>query len=71
MPLRELKSFERLPVKKGEAQTLRFRIPISELEKWDMKEHRWKLYNGQYHVLVGAGSQDIRLDATINISDDK
>lgn len=67
MPLKELKSFERISIRNGEAQTIRFRIPVSELQKWDLKEQQWKLYSGQYHVLIGASSQDIRLDATIKL----
>lgn len=63
MPLKELKGFKRVHVRRGEESTVEFRIPASELQKWDLKQGGWKLYPGTYHVLVGASSQDIRLSA--------
>ncbi len=67
MPLKELKNFKRIHINKGAIQVQEFRIPVNELQKWDMKQNNWKLYTGEYHILVGASSQDIKLDATIRI----
>lgn len=70
MPVKELKSFERIFIKRGEAQTIRFGIPLSELQKWNDEAHRWELYKGQYDIMIGASSQDIRLDVPVKINID-
>jgi beta-glucosidase len=54
---------------KGETQTLQFYIPVNELKKWDLRNKQWKLYPGEYHVMAGASSQDIRLNERIKIRD--
>src|SRR5487761_746565 len=32
----------------------------------DMSSHRWKVDRGQYEILIGSSSQDIRLRSTIS-----
>jgi len=65
MPVKELKAFRRIEVKKDGSQTLTFRIPVQELQKWDLSKQRWTLYPGNYQLLIGASSADIRLRTTI------
>jgi beta-glucosidase len=67
MPLKELKSFKRISVTKGDQQTVQFRIPLQELQKWDLQNHQWKIYPGDYSILVGGSSQDVRLSSIIKI----
>jgi beta-glucosidase len=67
MPLKELKAFKRVSVTKGDAQTVQFKIPLQELQKWDLQKHQWKIYPGDYSILVGSSSQDIKLTSTIKI----
>jgi beta-glucosidase len=67
MPIKELKNFKRVNILKGETQTLQFYIPVNELKKWDLDNKQWKLYSGEYHVMIGAGSLDIRLNEIIKI----
>ena len=67
MPLKELKAFKRIHVAKGGEKTVHFRIPLSELQKWDLAAKEWKLYPGDYTISVGADSQDIKLNSTITI----
>ena len=68
MPLKELKSFKRVSLKHGKDKTVRFRIPVAELMKWDMPAHAWKLYPGSYKLLIGGHSADIRLTTTLNFN---
>jgi beta-glucosidase len=42
------------------------RIPVADLQKWDMKEKRWKLYEGEYRVVIGSHSQDRRLESNMH-----
>ena len=71
MPLKELKAFKRVQTIKNNQQTIRFSIPVSELQKWDMKKNKWVLYPGSYSVLVGSSSEDIRLRSVVNIREKK
>ncbi|MGZ3938767.1 MAG: glycoside hydrolase family 3 C-terminal domain-containing protein, partial [Flavisolibacter sp.] len=67
MPLKELKAFKRVFVAKGKTQAIQLRIPVQELQKWDLKESQWKLYPGNYTLLIGSSSQDIRLKSTLTV----
>lgn len=67
MPLKELKGFKRVSVTKGDQQTIQFKIPLQELQKWDLQKHGWKIYPGDYSILVGSSSQDVKLTSAIKI----
>ncbi|CAN5554131.1 glycoside hydrolase family 3 C-terminal domain-containing protein [soil metagenome] len=59
MPLKELKAFKRISVKKGKSGMLQFSIPATELKKWDLNQHGWKLYPGDYYVCIGKNSGEM------------
>jgi beta-glucosidase len=67
MPLKELKSFKRIFVEKEKSKTVQFKIPLQELQKWDLQQHQWKIYPGDYSVLIGSSSQDIKLKSTVTV----
>lgn len=67
MPVEELKAFKRIHVKKGEEEVIQLSIPVSELMKWDLKQGKWLLYPGNYTLIVGGNSQDMKLHSVINI----
>jgi beta-glucosidase len=61
MPVKELKNFKRITVKKGAAENIILKIPVEELQKWDMTTHSWKLYPGTYKLVLGSNSADQKL----------
>jgi len=61
MPVKELKSFKRISVTQGNEQTVTLKIPVSELQKWDITTHKWKLYAGNYKLVLGSNSQDSKI----------
>ena len=67
MPLKELKSFRRVNIKKGEASTVTLSIPVSELKKWDEPTHSWKLYKGKYTIAIGKNANEFLLQKNINL----
>ena len=67
MPLKELKGFRRVQVRKGVSSTIAFNIPVSELKKWDLQKNTWHLYNGNYNIVVGGDSQDEKLVAVVKV----
>ena len=61
MPVKELKAFKRVTVKKGESGLVKLSIPVTELQKWDVDKHRWKLYPGHYKLCIGPNSGNFLL----------
>lgn len=55
-PVKELKGFERLELKAGEINTIRFNLPVSDFAFWniDMKE---AVEPGKFKVMVGTSSE--------------
>ncbi|MES1220116.1 MAG: glycoside hydrolase family 3 C-terminal domain-containing protein, partial [Bacteroidota bacterium] len=67
MPVKELKAFKRLSITKNKNGVAEFRIPVSDLQKWDMENHKWKLYPGDYIFTAGSSSMDGKLSATLHL----
>lgn len=67
MPVKELKAFHRTTVPAGGTQTLSLAIPMSELQKWDPATGKWKLFKGNYKLILGSHSRDEKLTATFGV----
>jgi beta-glucosidase len=67
MPVKELKGFKRVSVTQGNEQLVTIKIPVSDLQKWDMQKHNWKLYPGEYKLFLGSNSQDEKLKYSFSI----
>jgi beta-glucosidase len=67
MPVKELKSFKRASVTKGDAQSITIKIPIMELQKWDMGTHGWRVYPGNYKLILGSNSRDEKLSMPFRV----
>jgi len=67
MPVKELKSFKRVSVAKGGAQSVVLKIPVKELQKWDMSSHQWKVYPGEYKLILGDNSKDEKVEITFSV----
>jgi beta-glucosidase len=68
MPIKELKGFKRVTVSKGNEQLVTIKIPVKELQKWDLQKHNWKLYPGDYKLILGSNSADEKLTADFKIN---
>lgn len=66
-PVKELKQFARLSLQPGQMQRVQLELPRSAFAHYDTSTHGWKGDAGQYQILVGASSQDIRLRSTISV----
>ena len=60
-PAYELKGFDKKLIAKG--KSVEFRIPLSysAFSYYDVDTHSWKVDAGDYSILIGASSEDIRL----------
>ncbi|NJO01773.1 MAG: beta-glucosidase BglX [Bacteroidia bacterium] len=57
-PIKELKGFRKVMLKKGESQTITFSLPASELGFYD-NEGDYRLEPGQFKVFVGGNSREV------------
>lgn len=65
-PVKELKGFKKIFLKKGESQTVTFTISVEDLKFYD-KDMRWTYEPGAFTVFVGANSRDAQgVDFTLN-----
>jgi beta-glucosidase len=67
MPIKELKGFKRISVAQGSQQSVTIKIPVAELQKWDLKKNGWRLYPGDYKLVLGSNSQDEKLKYTFMV----
>lgn len=63
-----LRGFERIKLKPGETKNVRFVIQPSHLEKLDQDMH-WIVESGEYEIMLGSSSEDIRLKGKINVEE--
>jgi beta-glucosidase len=67
-PLKELKGFQRVALKPGEAQTLSFTIDRETLSFYG-RDLKWGAEAGKFELMVGSASDDIRLKQTIELTE--
>jgi len=59
-PIKELKAFKKVSLKPGQSQDVNFWISKDDLAFWDIEKHGWLTENGDYKILIGSSSRDIR-----------
>lgn len=67
MPALELRGFERISLKPGEKKTVTFKLPAVKLAHWDEKAHRFAVDAGEFDILLGASSGDIRSHGKLEV----
>ena len=58
---KQLKGFEKVTLKAGEKQTVKFPLDDRSVSYWDVDQHAWAQVKGSVGVMVGSSSRDIRL----------
>ncbi len=64
-PLKELKRFAKVELKPGEAKPIRFSLDGRAFAFYDPYAKRWVVEPGEFEILVGSSSRDIRARATL------
>ena len=67
MPIKELKYFKKITVKKGASINHRIVIPVNELQKWDLNKNQWILYPGRYKLVIGAHAKDEQITTLFEV----
>jgi beta-glucosidase len=63
---KNLRGFERIHLKPGEKNTVAFTLRSADLSIWDRNLH-FLIEPGKFHVMIGSGSEDIRLNGEFQI----
>ena len=60
-PEKELKAFEKVELKPGQTKTVTFTLDREAFWYFDTHRNTWSTEPGEFEILVGASSRDIRL----------
>jgi beta-glucosidase len=66
-PPKELKGFAKIDLQPGESQVLTFSLDERALAFYDPYKHAWVAEPGEFELLVGSSSSDIRLKAKFKL----
>jgi beta-glucosidase len=66
-PQKELKSFSRVHIKTGETKTVNLILKAEDLAYWNESLHAFEVEKNQVKVMVGASSEDIKLNDIIAV----
>ena len=64
---KNLRGFERVHLKPGETRNVIFTLKLEDLALWDRQMH-FVVEPGTFKVMIGSGSEDIRLTAEFEVS---
>jgi beta-glucosidase len=67
-PRLALCGFARIPLAAGKAARVSMEIPVERFRHWDAEAKEYKVESGDYELLLGAASDDIRARLTVAIS---
>jgi len=64
---RELRAFEKVSLEPHETKTVRFVLDPRAWSFWDEGQSGWRFESGIFDVMAGASSEDIRLEAALDV----
>ncbi|WP_346854559.1 glycoside hydrolase family 3 C-terminal domain-containing protein [uncultured Draconibacterium sp.] len=67
-PVKELKGFEKISLKKGEEKLVSLKLNPDDFKYYSTKYNSWKSDSGEFEILVGSSSRDIRLSQNVNLT---
>ncbi len=70
-PVKELKGFCKVELAPGETKTVTMTVCARDLSYYNTKLGDWYAKSGSYSILIGAASDDIRLETEIQFSTEK
>lgn len=70
-PLRELKGYEKVSLKPGETKTVNFVLDYRSFAWYHTGIKDWYAASGDYRILIGASSRDLRLSGNVRLTTQK
>ncbi len=64
-PVKELKGFKKVFLKAGEEKEISITLDKRAFAYYNVKLHDWHVESGDFRILVGASSRDIKLETTV------
>jgi beta-glucosidase len=68
-PIKSLKGFKRVHIKKGKFQTVEISLPIESLRYFNEKKNDYIVEPGKYELQVGSSSSDIKLRTIVIVTE--
>ena len=68
-PVKELKGFRKISLQPGETQNVTFEITEEALRFFDPEKHAWVSEPGEFEVLIGSSSADIRAKSGFRLTE--
>ncbi len=68
-PIKELKGFVKVALDPGETKTVSLTLDRTAFAYWDDGQHAWVAEAGNFEILVGNSSQDIRAKAMLQVTE--
>jgi len=66
-PDKELKGFSRVSLNPGETKTVSMKLKPRDFAFWDITSNNWKVEAGEFDLLVGSSSRDVKLSQTVKV----
>ncbi|MFD2903211.1 glycoside hydrolase family 3 N-terminal domain-containing protein [Sphingobacterium anhuiense] len=67
--IKQLKRFERKSIGAGKRERVSFQLTKEDLKLWAV-DNRWKTEKGKFKLLIGSGSDDVRLEGVLELKKD-
>jgi len=68
-PVKELKGFAKVNLRAGEKQRVTLKLDRRALSYYDVRSKQWRVDPGDFEVLVGSSSEDIRLRGRLSLAE--
>jgi len=66
-PIKELKAFAKVELKAGESKIVTLKLKSNDFAYWDVKSHAWAVEAGNYNLLLGSASNNIKQTGKVTI----
>ncbi len=66
-PVKELKAFKKINLFSGEEVQIKFALSRDDFSFYNPSSHSWEVESGEFQILIGSSSKDIRLKQLISI----
>ena len=66
-PLKELKGFIKVELKAGETKKVHIAFDDKTFRYFNTQTNKWEIEEGDYHIMIGASSNNIRLESTLKV----
>jgi beta-glucosidase len=68
-PLKSLKGFKRINIKKGQSTRVEFVLKADDLKYFDESKDDFQIEPGNYELQIGASSEDIRSKGRLSVTE--